>query len=99
MDLSDNISESGSASEELPSSPEVSDPTCPNKFKGPKSTWRQLTERDRMVHTSMTKLRDQDLSAHLYNAHALKRRHYNMKMAAKLRPWANKVSIFKYHQS
>jgi hypothetical protein len=99
MDSSDNVSELGNASGEPLSSSEVSDSTRPNRFKGPESTWRKLTERERLVHMSMTKLRDQDLSAHLYNAHAMKRCHYDMKVAAKLRPWANKVSVLKYHQS
>ena len=99
MDLPDNVSELDSASRRILSSPEASETTWPNRFKGPKSTWRRLTERDRLVQTSLTKMRDQDLSVHLYNAHNMKRRHYDMKVAAKISPWAKKVSILKHSQS
>ncbi|KAL6358840.1 hypothetical protein LRP88_09032 [Fusarium phalaenopsidis] len=46
----------------------------PNRWTGPKSTWRTLTEEDRLLWQSMKQLQDQDLSVHLYNAFALKRR-------------------------
>lgn len=46
----------------------------PNRWRGPKSTWRTLTEEDRLLWQSMKQLHDQDLSVHLYNAFALKRR-------------------------
>ncbi|TLD26617.1 hypothetical protein PspLS_04362 [Pyricularia sp. CBS 133598] len=46
----------------------------PNRWKGPASTWRALTEQDRLVHDAFVSLRNQDLSAHLYTAFALKRR-------------------------
>jgi hypothetical protein len=74
-------------------SSEASYLTRPNRFVGPNSTWREFTEEDRLVHNSMTKLRDQDLSVHLYNAHAMKRRNYDEKIHAKLKPWASKVSL------
>jgi len=74
-------------------SSEQSESTRPNRFKGPRSTWRRLTEDERLVSTSITQLRDQDLSVHLYNAHAMKRRQYDEESASKLKPWANKVSL------
>ncbi|KAM5355396.1 hypothetical protein ACJ41O_002042 [Fusarium nematophilum] len=46
----------------------------PNRWTGPKSTWRALTEEDRLLWQSMKQLQDQDLAVHLYNAFALKRR-------------------------
>jgi len=46
----------------------------PNSFRGPPSTWRSLTEEDRAINTSLVQQRNEDLSIHLYNAHALKRR-------------------------
>ncbi|CAM1504505.1 Fc.00g020960.m01.CDS01 [Cosmosporella sp. VM-42] len=46
----------------------------PNRWKGPKSTWRALTEEDRLLWHSMKQLQDQDLAVHLYDAFALKRR-------------------------
>jgi hypothetical protein len=81
-------------SERSVTSSEISVSDRPNKFKGPKSTWRNFTEEERLVATSMTKLRDRDLSIHLYNAYAMKRCCYDVQEAAKLKPWANKVSSF-----
>lgn len=46
----------------------------PNRWKGPQSTWRTLTEEDRLLWQSMKQLQDQDLAFHLYNVFALKRR-------------------------
>ena len=46
----------------------------PNRWKGPKSSWRTLTEEDRLLWHSMKSLQDQDLAVHLYNAFALKKR-------------------------
>ncbi|KAJ4327452.1 hypothetical protein N0V84_002105 [Fusarium piperis] len=46
----------------------------PNRWTGPKSTWRTLTEEDRLLWQSIKQLQDQNLSVHLYNAFALKRR-------------------------
>ncbi|KAH6900360.1 hypothetical protein B0T10DRAFT_600649 [Thelonectria olida] len=45
----------------------------PNRWTGPKSSWRTLTEEDRMLWHSMRQLKDQDLALHLYNAFGLKR--------------------------
>jgi hypothetical protein len=72
---------------------EASESNRPNRFKGPRSTWRMLTEEERLVSSSMTQLRDQDLSIHLYNAHVMRRRHYDLESASKLKPWANKVKF------
>lgn len=46
----------------------------PNRWRGPKSSWRTLTEEDRLLWQSMKSLQDQDLAVHLYNAFALKKR-------------------------
>ncbi|KAH7156351.1 hypothetical protein EDB81DRAFT_867454 [Dactylonectria macrodidyma] len=46
----------------------------PNRWTGAKSSWRTLTEEERLLWQSMKRLQDNDLSAHLYNAFALKRR-------------------------
>lgn len=45
----------------------------PNRWTGPKSTWRTLTKEERTVWQSMRQLADQDLATHLYDAFALKR--------------------------
>lgn len=46
----------------------------PNRWTGAKSSWRTLTEEERLLWQSMKQLQDHDLAAHLYNAFALKRR-------------------------
>lgn len=46
----------------------------PNRWTGARSSWRTLTEQDRLTYTALEGVRNQDLSIHLYNAHALKRR-------------------------
>jgi hypothetical protein len=45
--------------------------TRPNRYHGPASTWRSWTQHDREVAESTDLERAQDLSIHLYNAHAL----------------------------
>ncbi|KAM0353479.1 hypothetical protein ACHAPU_001490 [Fusarium lateritium] len=49
----------------------------PNRWTGPKSTWRTLTEEDRLLWQAMKQIQNQDLAVHLYNAFALKRRSKN----------------------
>ncbi|KAF2856799.1 hypothetical protein T440DRAFT_463017 [Plenodomus tracheiphilus IPT5] len=46
----------------------------PNRFTGQPQTWKGYTAADRQVATSLGQIQDSDLAAHLYNAHALKRR-------------------------
>lgn len=93
MESSNDASDLDDDFEDSVTSSEASESNRPNRFKGPSSTWRKLTEEERLVSTSMTQLRDQDLSVHLYNAHAMKRRQYDGESASKLKPWANKVSF------
>ena len=45
-----------------------------NRYKGPASTWQSLTEQERGLAASLDQLRNEDLSIHLYNAHALRKR-------------------------
>ena len=47
--------------------------TRPNRYFGPDSTWLSWTKEDRLVAQTLDRLRSQDLSIHLFNAHALKR--------------------------
>ncbi|PCD46136.1 hypothetical protein AU210_001548 [Fusarium oxysporum f. sp. radicis-cucumerinum] len=56
----------------------------PNRWTGAKSTWRTLTEEDRLLWQSMKQIKDQDLAVHLYNAFALKRRGRNPETAQDL---------------
>ncbi|KAK3388143.1 hypothetical protein B0T20DRAFT_110415 [Sordaria brevicollis] len=48
--------------------------TRPNRWKGPPTTWLTFTEQERKAYQAFEGLRRRDLSAHLYNAHALKSR-------------------------
>jgi hypothetical protein len=64
-----------------------------SKFKGDPATWRQYTHDERLVSTSLTKLRNQDLSAHLFNAHVMTNRHHlpDVMKVKHLETWAPKV--------
>ncbi|SPO02423.1 uncharacterized protein DNG_05096 [Cephalotrichum gorgonifer] len=44
----------------------------PNRWRGPKSTWRTLTQEDRSVYEGLEASRRGDLAVHLYDAFALK---------------------------
>ncbi|KAL1872962.1 hypothetical protein Daus18300_004102 [Diaporthe australafricana] len=44
----------------------------PNRWKGPPQTWRTIVEDDRLTHNALERVRNQDLSLHLYNAFALR---------------------------
>ncbi|KAG6010475.1 hypothetical protein E4U21_006477 [Claviceps maximensis] len=53
----------------------------PNRWRGTKSTWRDLTAEERMLWRSMLQVVDRDLAVHLYDAFALKRRDLDPKTA------------------
>ncbi|KAF2000654.1 hypothetical protein P154DRAFT_406621, partial [Amniculicola lignicola CBS 123094] len=46
----------------------------PNRFTGPAATWRRHTAAERRIAAALDQAESGDLAAHLYNAHALKRR-------------------------
>ncbi|KAL1961038.1 hypothetical protein VTO42DRAFT_4926 [Malbranchea cinnamomea] len=46
----------------------------PNRFHGPSKTWQAWTKQERLEFNAMEKIRARDLSAHLFNAFALKKR-------------------------
>ncbi|KAG6368467.1 hypothetical protein INS49_002674 [Diaporthe citri] len=46
----------------------------PNRWKGPPQSWRTITEEERLAYNALLRLRNDDLSLHLYNAWALKQR-------------------------
>ncbi|TGO89283.1 hypothetical protein BPOR_0116g00090 [Botrytis porri] len=52
-------------------------PSRENRWNGPPSTWQQITEEERGLAASLDELRNRDLSLHLYNAFALKKRAKN----------------------
>lgn len=80
---------SGSESESEESDDE--EPTRPNRFKGRSDVWKSHTAADRLIAASLEQLHNKDLAAHLYNAHALKRRvRRPAEDLAGLKPWQNK---------
>ncbi|KAF4636265.1 hypothetical protein G7Y89_g1821 [Cudoniella acicularis] len=68
--MEDNSPEPGS--EYAPS--EEPETSRPNRWTGAPSTWQSLTAQERGLAASLDELRNRDLSVHLYNAHALKKR-------------------------
>ncbi|KAK7739907.1 hypothetical protein SLS53_005500 [Cytospora paraplurivora] len=44
----------------------------PNRWRGLPQSWRTITEEDRLTYNALERLRNQDLSVHLYNAFALR---------------------------
>ncbi|KAF2103008.1 hypothetical protein NA57DRAFT_71991 [Rhizodiscina lignyota] len=54
--------------------PDSEDDTRPNRFHGKAQKWQKYTAEERGIWASLEQLRADDLSVHLYNAHALKRR-------------------------
>jgi RNA polymerase I specific transcription initiation factor/Fungal Zn(2)-Cys(6) binuclear cluster domain len=72
------------------SSSSDSDEERPNKYFGPASTFREWTEAERKLVASIDHERAADLSAHLYNTHALKYRNRNEAVARALPNWKAK---------
>ncbi|KAI9762818.1 MAG: hypothetical protein M4579_000171 [Chaenotheca gracillima] len=72
----------------------------PNKYHGPQSTWRSWTEQEQLLWTSLIQQRDENLSFHLYNAHALKTRLYDREKiaAGPLHVWSGKHRWLKSRQ-
>ncbi|KAL2006953.1 hypothetical protein VTN00DRAFT_8391 [Thermoascus crustaceus] len=58
------------------SSPPPSSPPSyrPNRYHGPASTWRFWTQEERQNAEALENIRARDLSAHLFNAYALRKR-------------------------
>ncbi|KAK2736243.1 hypothetical protein FQN57_000841 [Myotisia sp. PD_48] len=52
----------------------IEEPTRPNKYRGPRSTWRNWTKRERQEAAALELIQARDLSIHLYNAFMLKKR-------------------------
>ncbi|GAB7330804.1 hypothetical protein MBLNU13_g02347t2 [Cladosporium sp. NU13] len=61
-----------------------------NRFNGPASTWRDYTADERALVASLDQERANDLSIHLYNAHALKSRLYDHSAADASKSWHSK---------
>ncbi|KAI1774558.1 RNA polymerase I-specific transcription initiation factor-domain-containing protein [Hypoxylon cercidicola] len=54
----------------------------PNRWRGPKSTWQHLNSQEINTLTALKEICDRDLSVHLYNAFALKRRYKRVQHGA-----------------
>lgn len=70
---------------------DIAYPARPGRFKGPKSTWRTFNEDEIALADSLTQIGAQDLSAHLYNAHVMKKSLYDAGLMKDLKPWSSKV--------
>ncbi|KAF2270894.1 hypothetical protein CC78DRAFT_5554 [Lojkania enalia] len=71
----------------------------PNRFAGKPSTWREYTAADRHIAASLDQLESGDLAAHLYNAHALRRRaRLPPERLRNVRDWKSKNSWMKEGQ-
>lgn len=57
----------------------------PNRWQGPESTWRALTEEERSLWHSLKTRENQDLSTHLYNAFSLRQRSKHPELAEDLK--------------
>ena len=68
----DASSSESSSSSDSPLPP--TSPARPNKYHGPPSTWRTWTAPERELAASLDQIQARDLSIHLYNAFALKKR-------------------------
>jgi hypothetical protein len=80
--LADGESDSSASDEDSP--------TRPNRFKGKPYQWRDHTAADRQIAISLEDMQNSDLAAHLYNAHALKRRvRRPAEELAQVRSWHN----------
>jgi N-terminal acetyltransferase B complex catalytic subunit len=72
------------------------EPARPNRFLGQPQAWQSYTEADRQIVESLGQIQDSDLAAHLYNAHALKRRlRRSVGATAQCKNWQSKDSWLK----
>lgn len=66
-----------------------------NRFEGPASTWRFHTESERALAASLDQQRANELSIHLYNAHALKARLHDHDAASQVNHYHSKKQWIK----
>lgn len=92
----DPDTDSQAESDESEEDEEDEEPTRPNKFSGQAQTWQSYTEADRQIAESLEQMEDTDLTAHLYNTHALKRRlRRPAQDLAQVKSWQGKDSWLK----
>jgi RNA polymerase I specific transcription initiation factor len=74
---------------------EYPEPTRPNRWTGASATWASLTEQERGLAASLDQIRNGDLSVHLFNAFALKKRARDAGYGAQVRFYEmNKAFIY-----
>ncbi|KAG9189568.1 N-terminal acetyltransferase B complex catalytic subunit [Alternaria panax] len=88
LDIGDDLdTDSESARDDI----DDDEPVRPNRFLGRPQAWRSYTQADRQIVESLAQIQDTDLAAHLYNAHALKRRIRRPEEdTAQLKNWQNR---------
>ena len=69
-----------------------------NRFTGPSSTWRHFTADERALEASLDQERANDLSIHLYNAHALKARVRDPEASFKVKAYHGKKRWIKRNE-
>ncbi|KAI8938115.1 hypothetical protein NX059_005782 [Plenodomus lindquistii] len=75
---------------------EEEEPFRPNRYRGQPQTWKGYTAADRQIAASLDQIQNSDLAAHLYNAHALKRRvRRPIEELETLKNWHNRDSWLK----
>ncbi|EMD65637.1 hypothetical protein GGP41_010508 [Bipolaris sorokiniana] len=95
IDVDDDIVTDADSSEdeydESDEEDEDEEPARPNRFHGTPQTWEEHTEADRRITESLEQMENTNLSAHLYNAHMLKRRlRRPAQDLARLKMWQSK---------
>ena len=83
-------SDSDGESEDTESSSSSDLPRRPNRYTGKRQDWQRWTEPERSLIDGHDQLRANDLSIHLYNAHALTARLRTGDCLAQCMPWSSK---------
>ncbi|KAF2235309.1 hypothetical protein EV356DRAFT_500541 [Viridothelium virens] len=83
-EVSDGASSSSSSSSSFSLLPR------PNRYTGPQPSWFFITQRERSLIASLEQERANDLSMHLYNAHALKARMRTQDRVARSKSWTSR---------
>lgn len=87
-----NESDSYVPSEEHDDSFDSEEDERPNRWRGPRTTWRNYNSEEIATATALKEIQDRDLSVHLYNAFSLKQRYRRIKEGVALDgPVAGKV--------
>lgn len=70
---------------------EHDDEPQPWRFYGRKETWKRYNEEEIMLYASTQQHEAEDLSRHLYNAHTMKRKHYDPELVEQAMSYHSKV--------